>query len=508
MPIEVPDGALVWNDTFEAKYVTRYLENYVDKHVYDGISLRERFKFNSPVENIYKSGDLWIVKANECGRPVTFTSRKLIITTGLLSEEDMPSIPGSDSFSGHLYHHKYIGRTDLINNPDVNNVTILGGGKSAADLVYAFAKAGKNVSWVIRTTGSGAPILAPPEGVGECLNRAEETMTRLLGIFSPSPFATRSWLEWFIHSTWLGEYLLRSIFASVERTIATAAAYTTRSDALPGFSSLAPDSASVRWQIGNIGMITHPDFWNVVARNVHVHRASITRLHGRTAVLSTGAELRTDLLVACTGYTSTLPFLPSELKAQLGLPCPSSAVAATELAHWTGLESRADAAVLARFPVLAHSPTAPSSHTATDATQPYRLYRGILSPSTPSLILVGHVLHGNHFQSAEIQSLWGVAALSGRLALPSREAMDENIAAFVAWNRRRYPAHAEKANSVIYEGMGYVDALLAEMGLSGHRGKGWWGDVARPTLPRDLSGLLEEWRENCRVRGVDVAGDL
>ncbi len=35
-------------------------------------------------------------------------------------------------------------------------ITVLGGAKSAAHMAYACAKAGKSVSWVIRSSGSGS----------------------------------------------------------------------------------------------------------------------------------------------------------------------------------------------------------------------------------------------------------------------------------------------------------------------------------------------------------------
>jgi len=34
-------------------------------------------------------------------------------------------------------------------------ITVLGGAKSAADMAYACAKAGKSVSWIIRSSGNG-----------------------------------------------------------------------------------------------------------------------------------------------------------------------------------------------------------------------------------------------------------------------------------------------------------------------------------------------------------------
>lgn len=422
----------------------------------------------------------------------------------------MPSLRGSDDFKGQIYHHKHLGQTDLINDPNVKDVTVIGGGKSAADVVYAFAKANKNVSWVIRTTGTGGPLLTPAEGVGPYLNAPEIGMTRIAGILSPSPFSPYTWTQCFLHSTRLGESLVRSFFALSESACTRLADYHSRKNALPGFSSLAPTSVSLRWLVGNIGVITHPDFWDVVAQSVHIHRGDMTRLQGHTAILSNGEELRSDLVVDCTGYKSTLPFLSPGLKAHLGLPCPSSAMPPTLLAHWTDLEKAEDKRILSRFPFLSNAPSDPSSTIKSDSeaesSQPYRLYRGILSPYAP-LVLIGHLLHGNHFMAAEVQAIWAVAALSGRLEIPDKKDMEGDIASFVAWAWRRYPAHSETANSVVLEGMGYLDSLLGEMDLS-CCSKGWWRDGVLPVLPKDLDGLVGQWRERCRVRGVSVESDL
>lgn len=45
MPLTVPQDAEVFSDIFEAKYVTEYLEKYIDDHVYCERSLRGRIKF-------------------------------------------------------------------------------------------------------------------------------------------------------------------------------------------------------------------------------------------------------------------------------------------------------------------------------------------------------------------------------------------------------------------------------------------------------------------------------
>src|ERR1700730_12498125 len=49
-PIQNPGPDEVYFDFFPAKFVTKYLEDYVDNHVYAGKSLRERIEFNATVQ--------------------------------------------------------------------------------------------------------------------------------------------------------------------------------------------------------------------------------------------------------------------------------------------------------------------------------------------------------------------------------------------------------------------------------------------------------------------------
>ena len=55
----IPLDAPTYYDTFETKYMTSYLEDYVGKHVYDGTSLLSRILFGRRVHKIDKTGGIW-----------------------------------------------------------------------------------------------------------------------------------------------------------------------------------------------------------------------------------------------------------------------------------------------------------------------------------------------------------------------------------------------------------------------------------------------------------------
>lgn len=67
----------------------------------------------------------------------------------------MPNLVGSSTFKGPIIHTLEFARSKVLDNADVNTITVLEGGKSAADVVYQSVKAGKQVSWVIGRSGKG-----------------------------------------------------------------------------------------------------------------------------------------------------------------------------------------------------------------------------------------------------------------------------------------------------------------------------------------------------------------
>ena len=65
IPVAPPPDALSYHGCIEVKYVTDYLENYMDKHVYNDSTLRSRVCGSHHVEEVEKSAEFWIVTASE-----------------------------------------------------------------------------------------------------------------------------------------------------------------------------------------------------------------------------------------------------------------------------------------------------------------------------------------------------------------------------------------------------------------------------------------------------------
>lgn len=243
--LEVPREAPKLHDTFEAKYITQYLEDYVDSHVYNGTSIRSRIRLNAEVRSVEKINTGWILQVKGVV-PLNLRCSKLAVASGLTSLPIMPIFPCSRDWTAPILHHRDFGvhsKAILAVSSAYKNITVLGGGKSAADMVYGSIKPGKNVNWIVRRNGEGPGIFKNPATTGRYRNNAEAGTTQNATVLNPSGF--RPMLEWAkkLHqSVSERENLDSKLFAADHRYKAWAN-YRGRAGALPGFRELEPKAS-------------------------------------------------------------------------------------------------------------------------------------------------------------------------------------------------------------------------------------------------------------------------
>jgi dimethylaniline monooxygenase (N-oxide forming) len=122
----------------------------------------------------------------------------------------MPTLPNKQAFSGAIIHQENFGSLNIVYSPDIQDITVLGGGKSSGDMVYAAAKAGKTVSWVLKKTNTTSPgFFLSPRGVGPYKNAFEIGITRFAALFSPSFFNGGGWFAKLLHSTKWGVKMIK-----------------------------------------------------------------------------------------------------------------------------------------------------------------------------------------------------------------------------------------------------------------------------------------------------------
>lgn len=164
LPMDVELGLDKWAD-LPAEQVHEYLERYVDK-----FDLRSRCMLNTKVTRIQRNEPNEIpttwqieIETKNTDKGTTKGSLmcdKLIIATGIDSTPNFPADIEWSKFDGQIMHSKEIGKKhNRLTSKDVNNVTVVGGNKSAVDAVNLCALAGKEVDWVIRKEGYGPGAL-------------------------------------------------------------------------------------------------------------------------------------------------------------------------------------------------------------------------------------------------------------------------------------------------------------------------------------------------------------
>ena len=160
-----PENGLYY-DFFKAKNTSKYVENCIDHHSFANQSLRDRIRFGFKVKTIKKPSNDWIVT----GDTIVFRASKIIIASGLTSTPNMPDIHRLEHFEAPVIHQESYGQSSVLSSDKFQNVTVIGGGKSAADMVYSSVKAGKSVSWIIRPSGIGPAHFVSPKGKGPYKN--------------------------------------------------------------------------------------------------------------------------------------------------------------------------------------------------------------------------------------------------------------------------------------------------------------------------------------------------
>ncbi len=225
---------------FPARYVTAYLEAYVDNHVYYGRTLRERILCNVLVDKIERmSGGMWKIFRSGGSELVT---DKLIDATGMTSLPNVPRLTGEKDFRGKMVHHKDFGRLGNLETVKGRHFAVLGGGKSAADVAYAAAKAGKTVSWIIRENGGGPAALLSAEGKGPYANSNESFYTRFVAAFLPNPFGEKSFVSMFLHRTRIGRWFVKNLWDGIEKDQRRKVDYWRAEGLEMGFNNLEPDT--------------------------------------------------------------------------------------------------------------------------------------------------------------------------------------------------------------------------------------------------------------------------
>jgi pyridine nucleotide-disulfide oxidoreductase len=423
---------------YEAQHVFRYLDDFAQKKEFAGKTIKERIIFGATVKTIKKEDHQWMVQVDEAQK---FHCRKLIMATGLTSTPKVPNFSTNGSPQLILHSKQLAQEFQLVSSPKLNHFVVLGGGKSAFDAVQMLCKLEKSVTWVIRTDGTGPAHLATPNAPALLKNSHEIISLRFVAKMSPCIFEPLDGWTRFFHQTKAGSWFTSLIWSLTQSIWHRDANYSKNSN----LSKLKPDRP-VFWSSDNIAVSNSPLLWDTVSKAT-IYRDSIGRLEESTVVLKSGLRLKCDALICCTGWNPCYPMFSHSQALGLGLPLPLGSISPVEPDDWVEKLATADEKVVKDFPSLANSPKYPVPSPSTVMS---RLYRGMIpiTGNDRSIVFLGQVGTTQSMTIAEIQSLWAVAHLTGKLDLPTEPEMADQVALATAWRRRRY---LSDGNTFIFE---------------------------------------------------------
>merc|ERR1712060_220030 len=156
------------------------------------------------------------------------------------------------------------------------------------------------------------------------------------------------------------------------------------------------------------------------AGKVGAQKGAIARFTETGVVLTDGTEMDVDMVVFGTGFTKSYSYLDSALRERLNRQSD-------------GLY----------------------------------LYRNMFPTRVPDLCFIGsEVSTFNNILTQGLQALWLKQVLTGRVALPSLEAMEKTIATEQAWKRSWMPKKGDRAAILQLHKMAYHDQLCRDIGAN------------------------------------------
>lgn len=360
MPESLPDYPSHWQ-------IADYFDDFVDH-----FGLREHITFRTEVTHVVPldgGGFEVTTRSRDGGEPVVRTYDNVVVANGHHWDPRWPepSFPGAEHFPGEQVHAHYYRTPDVLEG---KRVVVLGIGNSAADIAVESSRVARE-TWL--SMRRGAHVI-PKYVFGMPTDHLTDSpVARTHHKVQQASMATMLRVA-------VGKMTDYGLPEPDHRIL----------DAHPTVSS----DLLVRLGHGDLGV-----------------KPSIERFEGSEVVFADGSRVEADVVVYCTGYKVSFPFL--------------------------------DDAVVA-----------PSDNRVA-------LYRRVVDPEHPGLFFVGLIQPlGSVMPLAEAQAHWVADLLAGDVTLPDRAEMHAQIAAYDDTLRKRYVA--SKRHTIQVDAHKYLAELAKE----------------------------------------------
>ncbi|MEU7629332.1 NAD(P)/FAD-dependent oxidoreductase [Nocardia sp. NPDC049220] len=329
----------------------------------------------------------------------------LVIANGVFSDPAMPDYRGADVFAaagGRLCHASEFHDLDAVRG---KSVVVVGYGKSACDIATAVSEVAASTSVVARRL-----FWKMPRTLAKVIDYERLMLTR----FGEAHFhyLRPGWMDRFL--TGSGESVRISNFDLIQE-LATKQMRLRELGLVPSgrFEEIAESTISLATegfaeQVANGRIIVHRDT-TIAEMGGGPKAAPAVRL-------STGEVLRADVVICATGFHQRVPFLTPYVQRRL-----------------------------------------------TDERGNFRLHRQILPLDVPNLTFAGYNSSVISTLNAEVAAHWTAALLTGRLALPPAEQLNEQIDARLSWMEERTHGHHAHGTAITPFSIQNIDEMLADL---------------------------------------------
>lgn len=330
----------------------------------------------------------------------------LVLASGIFSRPFVPPIDGLDDFEAAGGSYLPSSEFHSLDQVTGKHTVVLGYGKSACDITVEISKVAASTSVVAREL-----LWKMPRKVNGILNYKYLMLTRMgEGLFR---YRSVNGAEKLLHAN--DSKIAGGMLGSVEGV-------TTKQLKLKELG-LVPQGTFSDIAKSTVSLATEGFFDGVADGTITVHRDTvISRFLEKDgaphAELANGQVIRADVVIAATGWTQDIPFLPQSVMDRL-----------------------------------------------LDLNGDFLLYRQIHPIDVPDLDFAG--FNSSFFSplSAEVSAIWIGSRLGGHHRTPSREEMLEETRNRLTWMRERTGGMHARGTNIIPFSMHNVDEVLSDVGL-------------------------------------------
>ncbi|AAV96187.1 NAD(P)/FAD-dependent oxidoreductase [Ruegeria pomeroyi] len=395
--LPMPDAYPEWP---KGPQVHAYLHSYANKH-----NLPRLFQLNTNILSMDRRADGqpgWTLTIEAAGRVRKEDFDFVAICTGQFSDKNILTHPGQEAFvagGGEVIHSSEYTDSEMARG---KHVVVLGGSKSATDIVVNAARSGaKSVTMVYRENVWRVPYFVGGINFKRLLYmRAQEQQFNQWGK-SPLQRVIAALLKPLVWANFRGLETLLKAQLGLKKW------------------NMVPDTPIEKEASCSLPIVTPGLFESFRDGTVKPIQGTYDRYEDGHVVLTTGDRVPCDLSVLAVGWKLGIPYLAQEYRDKL-----------------------------------------------IEADGQYRVYRLAVNPDLPDMGFVGFNSSFCTILSAEMIANWLVRFADGQLAhQPSAQEMNANIEMMLNWRRKERPAaqvYGGLCSAPFH--FKHFDELLADMG--------------------------------------------